>query len=100
MSKISFNTLLEEAHRDPVEIEMPDGKPVVVEFPTGDVAKQIQTSMTSGDEDAAFLIMFGDADGKRLLEQFKSAPADVPGRLLKMVFNEFGVTDGFFAQST
>jgi hypothetical protein len=89
--KVSFDELLVEAQREPVEIAMPDGDPIVVQFPTGDQSKLIAAAIKSDNEDAMVLALFGDSDGKRLLDQFKTAPADVAGRLVRKVMESFGM---------
>lgn len=95
--KVSFDELLEESQREPVEITMPTGKPIVVPFPTGEQTKTIAAALQANDEDAMVLALFGDEDGKRLLDRFKDAPADFAGRLIAKVMESFGMPKELFA---
>lgn len=98
--KVSFNELLVEAEREDVEIDMPDGTPIVVKFPNGEQVKALRAAMIANDEDAALLAIFGDEDGKRLLESFKTLPGDMPGRVTAAVMEEFGITPNVLTSST
>jgi hypothetical protein len=90
--KVSFDELLEESQREPVEIEMPGGKPIIVQFPTGEQSREIALALKADDEDAMILALFGDDAGKQLLDRFKTAPADFAGRLVGKVMESFGMS--------
>lgn len=91
MIKVSYNDLLTEATREAVEIDMPDGSSIVVDFPNGDQSKALKIALESGDEDAALLALFGDEHGKVLIHRFKDEPADLPARLISAVSKAFGI---------
>jgi hypothetical protein len=95
--KVSFDELLQEAQREPVEIAMPDGDPILVRFPDGDGVKVLKAAVATGDEDRMLLALFGEENGTRLLKKFAAAPGDLPGRLVKRVMVEFGMPKDFFA---
>lgn len=95
--KLSFDELLQEAQREPVEIAMPDGDPIVVRFPTGNDVKSLKAAIDSGDEDGMLLALFGLENGQRLLKSFETAPGDMSGRLVRRVMESFGMPKDFFA---
>lgn len=97
--KLSFNTLLEEAKREPVELEMPDGAPIVVEFPTGDGAKALKAAIATGNEDRMLAALVGEDAARRLLALFPSAPGDMDGRVVKAIMEGFGMPKDFFSSA-
>ena len=82
-----------EAKREPLEIPMPTGAPIVVKVPSGSQAKALNKAQVEGDSDAAVLALFGAANGKRLLKLNEDAPFDVLSGLIRDVMKEFGTTD-------
>ncbi len=93
--KLNFSDLVEEAQREPVIIDMPEGDPIIVQFPDGDRAKEIaQATQYGGTDDDMIKAIFGDDAAKRLLKAFRTAPADVPGRLAQKVMRDWGIPLG------
>jgi hypothetical protein len=83
-----WDTYVEEATREPLELPMPDGDPILIRYPTGGQIRRAE-SATSTDE--IIKIIFGDDDGERLIKLFEDAPGDVLRRIVRDVGIEFGV---------
>lgn len=86
-----WDTYVQEATREPLEMPMPDGDPILIHFPTGGQIEAIQQAVRAGDNHGAVYAMFGDEQGKRLLVLFRDAPGDVLNRIVTDVATEFGV---------
>lgn len=99
--KLDFDALVQEAKREHLEFDMGDGgAPIVIEFPTGEQAEIIDKARLAGDESGMMLALFGLEQGERLNAFFKTAPADLPGRLVRRVFAEFDIPGNSDASST
>jgi hypothetical protein len=94
-----FDQYVKEADREPVELPMPDGKPIVVHYPTLD---QIKALAATGDADfdAHVRILFGEKDADRLMTALGGAPADVLQRIVTDIREEFGVGAGNWLASS
>lgn len=77
-----------DAQREPLEMPMPDGEPILIHYPTGGQIRLVQEATTNKDAATA---LFGEDQAKRLLALFESAPGDVLRRILRDAGKEFGV---------
>lgn len=84
----AWDVYVQEATREPVELPMPDGPPILIEYPTGGQVRRIQEAKTTED---ATVILFGKEQGERLIALFEDAPGDVLRRILTDAGREFGV---------
>lgn len=82
-----------EAKREPIEIPMPTGAPIVVKVPSGSQAKALAKAQATQDSDGAVMALFGATNGKRLLKLNEDAPFDVLSGLIRDVLAEFGAAD-------
>lgn len=87
----AWDAYVAEAQREPLELPMPDGDPILIGFPTGGQIRRLQRAWQVGDTDDAVYAMFGDEQGKRILSLFEHAPGDVVNRIVTDVAKEFGV---------
>lgn len=83
-----WDQYVQEATREPLELPMPDGDPIPINYPTGGQIRRIQQAVTDQDAAVAF---FGDEGGKRLIALFEDAPGDVLKRIILDAGREFGV---------
>ncbi|MCW2904694.1 MAG: hypothetical protein JWO67_6959 [Streptosporangiaceae bacterium] len=98
--KLDFSQLLAEAQRPPLEFDIGDGgPPIVIEFPDGERSADIEKARMTTDEPGLILALFGLEQGERLNAVFKTAPADLPGRLVRRVFEEFEIPGNSDASS-
>lgn len=84
----AWDTYVQEAEREPLEMEMPDGDPIQIHYPTGGQIRRIQQAVTDQDAATAF---FGEDAGKRIIALFEDAPGDVLKRIILDASKEFGV---------
>lgn len=94
-----FDQYVKEADREPVELPMPDGKPIVVTYPTMDAIKALNAS-ADNDIDEHVKILFGAKDGARLIEALGPVPADVVASIITDVREAFGVGGNWLASSS
>lgn len=77
----------------PPEDAPPDYQPEVVEVPCpdGDAMEDLTEAQKRGDDDAAFVIVFGEENAARLLEATAKMPFVVRARLLAGVLRHYGL---------
>jgi hypothetical protein len=78
----------------PPEGDLPEGyEPEVVEVPCpdGDTMEALTDAQRRGDDNAAFVLIFGEDNAVRLLTATASLPFTVRARLLAGVMNHYGL---------
>jgi hypothetical protein len=83
-----WDAYVAEATREPVELPMPDGDPILIHYPTGGKLRLIDAAPSTAE---VIRILFGDEPGNRLIKLFEDAPGDVLRRIITDVGVEFGV---------
>lgn len=88
---IGWDQRVSEAHREPLELPMPEGEPIRITQPKGGTIRKINRAQKAGDQDAAVTALFGEASGRRLLDLYEDAPAAVLPDLVGEILEEFGL---------
>lgn len=86
----TWDELVEENSCDPLEFEV-NGHSMTVSTPTG---AQIKELTAAGDDlEAVIIALFGNEDGRIILDAWDSAPAGVLNEFVTQILQYFGLAD-------
>jgi hypothetical protein len=86
-----WDVYVRDCQRDPVELPLPGDEVITVTMPTGGRTRAFNRAMRAGDETALVTALFGEKDGRRILDLYEDAPGNVLTEVVNDVLREFGM---------